>query len=241
MLRVYEEEVAGQEYVTKEGNILSLSFKGEVGHLGVTEFTATCDICSKDEIMFPEGSIKVTIRHFRNKTSPCGCSKSYSYNENQRSIQVVRQLEGTGWKFQGFPEGLRGTVNTKVQLLNPITLEIWEPLLANVLKTKPKFCKGTLEDYKNIQIVFEDYISNYPKGSVISRNLYSPEGKNYLISCPVCKDAGNPIRSSDIKRGRRPCKCGYKHQGYYPNRLMEDDTLYLVKVSCESGGLRKGW
>lgn len=233
MARVYSEEVAGSVYKTKEGNTLSLAFKGEINHLGVTSFIAECNVCSLDEELFPYGSINVTIKNYRNKVAKCGCSKGFDYTPRQRKVQVKRLLKDSGWRFIDFPEGVQGTVKTRVRLYNTVTGGYWNPLLANILKNGVPVARGSKKDMEAFQEWFSEYKDRYPKGTKVVRNLKKGR-KSVLLSCPVCNTSKLPVRPDFIVEGRRSCKCGSKHNGHYPLRLQETDTLYLVKLSKES-------
>lgn len=223
----------GMQYTTEYGATITVKYCVGTVNSSYSMFVASCDRCSQDIELWKEGELLVSIRNIRNEVASCGCSPVPNFSPRQRKVQVQRIVQGSGWRFIDFPEGVAGTVNTRVRLYNPALGIYWEPILANILKNGVPVAKGSKKDREEFQEWFSEHKDKYPKGTTVSRNLKKGR-KSVLLSCPVCRTVGLPIRPDFIVEGRRSCKCGSKHNGHYPLRLQETDTLYLVKLSKES-------
>ena len=87
-------------------------------------FVFTCGICSKDEELWPYGSIVSTRGQIVAGHTPCGCTKTPRWSERQNKIRVKRECTSRGYLFHGWNGEYNGK-ETLVSLENPVTGNKW--------------------------------------------------------------------------------------------------------------------
>lgn len=88
------------------------------------KFTLHCDICSKDEDLWPNGSIQTTMCSVKNGNLSCGCGKTPRWTERQNLIRVNRFCKEKGFIFKGWYGGYNGT-KSYLNLENISTGRCW--------------------------------------------------------------------------------------------------------------------
>lgn len=66
------------------------------------KFIVHCDICERDHDLFGDGYFILRREDLTKGKFICGCSKYYTYNEEQQSVLVKRKAESRGYTFVGF-------------------------------------------------------------------------------------------------------------------------------------------
>ncbi|CAL9961023.1 hypothetical protein VPHF99_0059 [Vibrio phage F99] len=100
--------------------VTGVSDKGEVPAI----FSVECSVCSKDQELWPFGSIKVTKDGLSRYHVPCGCSKAVQWNEKQLEVIVSRLCKTLGYTFKGFC-GVFSGMKSKMILENNCTGNVW--------------------------------------------------------------------------------------------------------------------
>ena len=89
-------------------------------------FTLECNVCSRDDELWPLGSItsiKGGLVH--SNSTPCGCAFNPKWSEEQWKIKVSREATQRGYIFHGWGGKFKGR-DTKLDLYNPKTNNRWQ-------------------------------------------------------------------------------------------------------------------
>ena len=89
-------------------------------------FTLECAVCSRDTLLWSEGSITTLKGSIVDGQIPCGCSESPKWKEYQYKIKIERECEDRGYVFHGW--GLLGFSgeNSYLDLENLTTGHRWQ-------------------------------------------------------------------------------------------------------------------
>lgn len=109
------DDFIGTKFDTPKGGTLRiLPWKGD-RRGGAKIYPMHCSICSKDTELFPGGSITGEKSELESGRSPCGCSSSKKWREEQWAILVKRRCVEKGYTFKGWAGVFRGA-KTKLSL-----------------------------------------------------------------------------------------------------------------------------
>ena len=230
-------KLIGKEYQTPKGGILTIKGVHNQKKRRNLNYILHCSICSKDEELWPDGSIYATRAVLDKGGIVCGCGLNPKWTEEQTLLRVKRKTKDRGWKFLGFKGKYKGNV-TKVILNNPETNNTWDSF------TIDTFLNSNYRDpslqYKGKYLPEETHIKDFFKtgrfseGTKFERDL---ERRNkvgctpyWWVTCGDCKTKYNSF-GSNLKRGAVGCDCYTRDRnnrnGYYPDRAEEQDTLYV--------------
>jgi len=105
-----EDSFIGTQFPTPKGGTLTVI--GDNGLKGNDrKYTLECSICSKDEELWPLGSIQTTKRILNKGSVPCGCAKNPKWKEWQNKIRVQRESVKNVVIFS--MDGTENILNTK--------------------------------------------------------------------------------------------------------------------------------
>lgn len=205
-----------------------------------------CSVCSKDEELWPYGSINSTKYSLQQGNIPCGCSKNTKWKEWQWEIRIKRKCEDRGYTFTGFSSNFKGG-NTKLNLYNPVTGNNWSTLSADKLiqgqgdPKHPHHLDARKPDEYYINMFNET--GCYPEGTTFSRNNEKKDKMGCFsywdVTCPVCREdeyskAGftNTFTCSNVslRKGAKPCRC---YKGYAYN---EEERRFKLDSICKHEG-----
>lgn len=220
------------ETFKRGGNTLTIIDKVKVKRW-VYHYILECNICSKDEELWPYGS----IRSWNYSTlikghTPCGCGSSTKWKDWQVDTLVKRRCNLKGYIFKGFKSKFKG-IATKVIIYNPSTNNTWDTKSAfdflNRSDEDPSVAVGGLKTDYNL------LVSKVPESKVV---CFESCSKEYIFKCNTCFNdeyssscsSANlfKIRLSNIYRFRYTCRCskGYlwtqKEREYQINKRLTD-------------------
>lgn len=128
--------MVGLEIKTKFGNTLTVKEIIKVG--GYESFICECSVCSLDGELFPYGSIRGYKSHINKGHTPCGCSNSCRWSEQQICVRIERLCRELGLVFIGFTEQYKGH-KTKLTLYSPELEETFYEININNLFSRKKW------------------------------------------------------------------------------------------------------
>lgn len=216
-LTVMQKDFIGSKFALKSGAKLSVvDVYGMAGTCAL--FVLECEICSKDEELWPYGSIISTKGNLIKGQTPCGCSTSPSWSKSQYEILIGRKCSELGYNFLCFVGEWKGA-KTRLQLHNLKNDHKWDssnidnllnnghgcPLEAgNKLKTQKERelqINNFLCQEMGSFISWEDgcYSNAYSKFNWLCKDGHpcSTSVDNFLIGrrCPTCTQFGfNPSK-----------------------------------------------
>ncbi|AUR92157.1 hypothetical protein NVP1170O_044 [Vibrio phage 1.170.O._10N.261.52.C3] len=85
----------------------------------------SCNVCSRDSELFPEGSIIGSRSDMKRGILFCGCSNVPSWSEDQWGIRVGRVLREKGYQIKNYIDSYHGK-DTKFSIYNPLTGNTWD-------------------------------------------------------------------------------------------------------------------
>lgn len=115
-----------------DGKLKVVGIHGKQG--SITTFKVTCEVCSQDKELFPEGYFITTKGNLEKGQLSCGCSKKHNWKEWQYLILARRAGEGR-FIVHGFAEKFHG-VKTKLNCTCLIDNCKWTPSINNILNNK---------------------------------------------------------------------------------------------------------
>lgn len=237
----------GKFYNTKFGNILTIVEYYTKNRKG--RYILECDICSKDEEIFPYGSIDTSIDSVNMERCVCGCNPKYKYKEYQNTIRIIRRCRDLGYEFKGYAGAYSG-VNTKIILHNPSTGNTWSTssiqtfLLVGV--------KDPFVHYEKVREIFTLPDSMYKErflstGSYLQgTEFFRVSSKDWNYTCPVCSEdeyvigglCSGVFKSATIhlSEGKLSCRCSKTF------RWSQDQREYQIKKLMEGNDWKFiGW
>lgn len=202
------------------------------------KFILECDICSRDEELWPYGSITSKKGSLERGSVPCGCCKNTRWSQSQYEILVYRKCLQRGYVFEGFVGEWKGK-NTYLRLNNASNGNTWESTTIASFLNQESGCPleagkkrwNTQERERQLNDVFKA-----EDGRFVS---WSGGGYKSALSKFkwLCSEGHSCETSIDefLNGGRRCMTCkkikqreeGYMH-GYYPARKDEQDNLYII-------------
>ena len=132
------------------------------------EFILECETCSRDDELWPLGSITSLKGHLVSNQIPCGCAFNPKWSEDQFKIKVQRECKTRGYIFHGFAEKFKGA-KTYLDLYNPSTNNRWQSTrIHNFLNTG----HGDPEEWKQKLKESGVCYGYYPHRKMEQDNLY---------------------------------------------------------------------
>lgn len=237
-----------QTFKTPKGGVLEIKqvYKGKCG---VAHFGLECSICSKDQELFPKGSIISVKKSLLKGQVPCGCSSNPKWSEEQNKVRVRRICEDKGYIFQGWSGEYKG-IHTYLKLYNGRTGNFWESTTINNLLlghgdpiegAEIAISKRLLPDKYHIdKFIKEGFTGDYKFWR--SDRLGKDNRKRYwYYTCPVCSNdeyvkAGvcSGIFESyenSLAEGFYACRCGRNFD------YNKEQSELRIKLVCEREGL----
>ena len=114
----------GEAYETKFGNTLTV--RGYFTKHGKGRLIMSCDRCSLDKELFPEGKIVTSLDSFNAKRCVCACNPKHRFDEEQHNIRVERRCKELGYEFKGYRDDRYQGADTYLILHNPVTGNTWD-------------------------------------------------------------------------------------------------------------------
>lgn len=121
----------GKTYYSRYGNKLTVVGR-EVRHRD-DKLILVCDICSVDTELWPDGSISCVPSTLNTGGSPCGCSKSVKWSEDQIKVRVKRMCKKLGYKVYSWWDTYENISDTKVYLYNSLSDIPWSVSITDFL------------------------------------------------------------------------------------------------------------
>lgn len=240
-----------EEYVGKVIKVKNTSYK----ILGVTKtdsgrrkLVCECPVCSKDEELWPYGSIVTDPASLRRGRLSCGCSPQVSRTEEQYKIVVNRACSDKKLVFLGWEGPFKGG-NTFLRLMNPELGYCWNTTVINYFIRTDKPCCPITKDFTNSMTIEERIklfrsTNSFPEGSLFKKDIYKThsDGRKcyWDYYCPICDDdeiskAGLcdgwfKSTTSRLSSGQIPCRCSEKHH------YTSEQWLFRIKNRLSSIG-----
>lgn len=243
-----EDDFIGKMFPTPKGGVLTV-----VGHNGLKsgkkKYILECSICSRDEELWPYGSITSSKPNMNKRAIPCGCSVSVKWDERQQYLRVNRLAMEEGYTFIGWHGGFKG-IKTYIDLYNPLTGNRWDTCKIESFLSgarDPALLKALFKEKK--ELPDEYHINNFKKNKSLE-NLSFKKNKeltnsvgSYVfwdVTCPICSNdeyaknvSGSDVfhsSTSQLRAGYIPCRCSKSYQ------WRKEERLYTVKKICKSYG-----
>ncbi|CAH9011864.1 putative homing endonuclease [Vibrio phage 501E54-1] len=207
-------------YPTPEGGTLTIvDFEGTADSRDKT-LILECSICSRDEELFPRGSlVSKSFSKLEKGQVPCKCSV-ITWTKPQYEVLIQRRCNEVGYEFLGFVKGKVFNQYTKIKLYNPVTDNTWSSCNINGFlnngsldpeTVSERICESSsLPDEQHIKEFHEK--GNYPSGTKFEKigRISEEDTKIYWkIYCPKCNTESKAI-TGNIKKGQLSCKCAKK-------------------------------
>ena len=181
-------------------------------------WTVSCPVCSKDEELYPKGSIRITKSDLEAGKVPCSCNhKKKNFTERQYLVLVNRKCKDLGVVFDGwYGDYRKGSSEVNLSCTETGLTTKFHSLHAFLsLKKRPKFHK---------EILSETFSTS--KGGTLKP--ISREGDVVDVICSVCHEDfelfPEPFKtdSNKLRSGCHPCACNGKR--------MWSDYEYRVRI-----------
>lgn len=225
-----------------DGKLKVISIAGK-DSWGVALFKVTCEICSKDSELFPDGYLISTKNNLIAGNKPCGCSKRYKWSEQQYLVLAKRVAKEKSFIVNGIIGEFNG-IHTRLDCECIIHNHKWSPSIHHIVQSKtrcPKCskvyrcteqealdrCITICQEMKYEPIRFLDgYKNNKSKFSYIcqTHGHQSVEYNSFVNSTRRCRGCWKD-RQLEILRDRG------NGNGYYPERKGEQDFLYVLNFN----------
>lgn len=227
------DDFIGREFTTQDGSTLKV-MESCMTNTNRKVYILECSICSKDEELWPYGSISKDKGGLLKGSFSCGCSKATKWKEWQWVIRVKRECKKRGYIFHGFVEEFQGNT-TKLDLENLKTGNRWGSCsIANFFNGK-----GDPIDYITAQRGDESYrkefLSLFPEGAHFfrsDRKDYRGKSPYWIYICPICSRDKYVKKglctgvfetlSSSLKLGRKSCRCSSAYRGWTKDQKVFD-------------------
>lgn len=237
------DDFIGTEFVTPKGSTLTV-----VGDNGLTsnkkKYIFTCSICSKDEELWPYGSIQIRKSDILRDKFNCGCGANTYYNKEQQIVRCKRSCKELNYQFIGLEGEYKSARETYVNAVNTETDNPIRCTIGNLVrgvvgdKLDADYRAKVRNKEKRLQRITNLNLTVY-KGRGIIYPLH--ECHEVLYRCFSCEgdiysqnNLCNGIFTtafSQIVKGFLPCRCSGK-----PLLTLKQKELKL-KLICESEGL----
>lgn len=224
------------------------------GKGGVAHFGLECSICSKDEELYPEGSIRSVKKSLLKGQAPCGCSFNPKWKEWQNNIRVERICKVKGYVFFGWFKDYKG-IHTYLDLYNPRTGNRWktttinnlvlghgDPVEGVIIKRDKRFLPDSYHISEFTKAGFSEEYKFWRSDKIDS------EGRKryWFYTCPVCSIddyVKNGVCSGvfetneyNLKKGFYACRCGRSF-----HYTKDQSELRLKMVCSEENLIYEGW
>lgn len=190
-----------------------------------------CNVCSKDETLFPYGTISCTKSNLMKGQIPCGCRKGYRWSEVQNVTRVSRLCSEIGYLFHGWYGDYKGDV-TYLDLENPVTNNRWQSTtLNNILHGYGDPVAGRIKttkaSTKSTQSHIKDFYSTgvFPEGTTFNRT----STREWEYTCGNCKNTFKGA-AGHLKGGKMSCPCNGRSGGFDKSKPA---NFYIVRWSNE--------
>lgn len=248
-----QKKFIGSQFITPKGGVLTVI--GVINEVK-PKFGLTCSICSKDEELWPEGSIKMSKSCLIRGRSGCGCSDRVVWTTEQYEIKIKRICKEKGYVFHGFYGKWR---NNKTKLILEClndgnkwkTTSIIKLITGKGCKSCAVKCVGESNKVDDSWFINEFYSSGkFKDGTVFCRNTSRTCSKGSFkywdYKCPKCSYdeyviSGNcngvfTATAAQLKVGMLSCRCTKMCS------LSQKQKEYDVNKICEIEGLKfSGW
>lgn len=255
-----QREFVGTQFPTPKGGVLTVIGVNNNNKVGVaSKFICECSVCSKDEELWPVGSIKNRKSNLLKGELSCGCTSNPRWTQTQYEVRIRRECNERGYIFHGFDlgktEGIFKGASTYLDLENTATGNRWKSTkickffsgggdpVVKAVKSKEASRKGDNQHIKDfIKAGFtEDYrFWRSERLGSTGRKLY------WYYICPICSNdeyVKNDLctgifesHASALKSGTKSCRCS---RNYYWNTKQRE---YQIKKLCLEENLRFiGW
>lgn len=126
-----------ESFIGKTFNGGTLKVTGIIGSnkYGNKIYSVTCDICSQDKGLFPEGYFTSTKRQLEQGQIPCGCSKCPHYTKDQFFVLVKREGMLRNFTVESMDGEYKNT-QTKLNLKCKIDNNEWITTISSILHKK---------------------------------------------------------------------------------------------------------
>lgn len=187
-----------------------------------------CDICSKDNEMYGDGTFEISIESFSNGSAPCGCSPSHARSAIQWEVMLRRSALDKELEYRGYVGDWLGH-KTKVTLYCEKHDYEYSTCTAGSLligtkcikcATLSRAAKKTLKDSFYIDKWKES--GAFPVGTMFTRL----SARLWEVVCPHCPDETFVSDYSNLTAGKRPCHC--TGGGGYNKALS--GYVYILKI-----------
>ena len=219
-------------------------------------YICECDVCSKDEELWPYGSIVYALHHLKNGIISCGCSTTTNWTEAQNKIRIERLCKERDYIFHGWYGDYIGS-HTKLYLESNITNNKWnttsltdfisgtgdpskEAVSLAIKKFFTKECDYHIQDFLNAGFSAEyDFY----------RDANNTDIWNY--TCPECSNdeyskvglcTGMFISTTDsLKAGSKSCRCSSNYRWnqsqreYQINKICNEEDLTFIGWNSNHG------
>ncbi len=232
--RLQAHQLVGKSFTARNGSVITV--KKLIGGGRLSKFFCECSLCSRDYEIFPESSMIIDIRDFRNKKSPCRCSGKYEMSKWQIERLWKRLIDGNFEMLNYLKEPKSN--RSCISYLNKVTGNegtirsdrFLDKIYGNKLKSKSRISKV------NAQLLETGY---YPHDGRFTPD-YNKGGSYWIYHCPACsQDAFSKAelcngefssRLDTLKEGRLPCRCSDRV------KLTPDQKLFKVQRECNRRG-----
>lgn len=236
------DDFIGAEFVTPKGSTLTV-----VGHNGLKsgkkKYILECSVCSRDEELWPHGSIQIRKGDIIRGKFNCGCATNTYYTEEQQVIRCKRVCSEMDYKYIGLDSEYTTAKDTYVNVVNNKTGNPVKCRAANlsrgVIGDKKNANKLIKERFKSKRVERTEVLNHKFKG-VASIRLIG-DTSDVVFSCLVCKQdvyTKNGLCNGElitelrqVERGYIPCRCNGR--GF----LTFDQKNLKVKLICDNEGI----
>lgn len=215
-----------------------------IGHNGLKgckkKFILSCEICSKDQELFPDGTFQITKGHFLSGNCPCNCYNRFVWKEWQQRIRVIRECTKRGYNFLGWSGEYKGSY-TRLHLHNPATNNTWKTTsVAKFFMGRGDPEEGKVRSAKSRELPKETHLESVLeafKDDPRDLKFHPLTSKKFKVVCNDCKDHVFSLEVSDVStyfcevsnllKGQLCCACNPKY------RMNKCETLLMCEITSQ--------
>ena len=232
----------GNSIETVYGNLLTIEGIHKTGEGRKTRLIlkVSCNICSKDEVLFPE-SFSMRTSDFTKKLTPCECGGHYKFSETQNAVRLSRKCEEVGKVFLGYNGEYVGYKTNIITYCNDHKTFHKTTSISSFLQETSVSCMECGNDAKSEATTtpYDEVVRcAVATGKYLNGTEFIKLEDCWEITCPSCSHdylvqsgfcTGKfPTTAYDLKRGRRPCRCS----GSY--KYSKEQSEFRIKQEMKS-------
>ncbi|ALM62195.1 endonuclease [Vibrio phage qdvp001] len=230
-----EDDFIGKMFPTPKGGVLTVrESNGLKGNK--KKYVLECSVCSKDEELWPYGSISTIKSNILKGIVPCECSKSSKLKRWQYEIKLHRVCNNKNVTFKNFIGDWNGA-KSSLLIQNNIDKSLIEVMSLSTFLMNPFLYNMNIDDGKPFNLITDkSFIEEFYSSGFDNKYYFWRKGDGWDYMCPYCSNdeyVQNGLCSgifgsslSNLKKGIKSCRCSKAY------RWTKEQREYQINKQC---------